>query len=119
MLQKVNSSRKRIFWGAGGAIHPLIMQYFEVKNDDYYVDSNPSLWGKIHNNKVVWSPEKIFKENKDEIVIISTIFKYNEVALKLEQHGLIENENFFNGKLLLPETITYKVYGELENKWDI
>lgn len=84
MLQKVNSSRKRIFWGAGGAIHPLIMQYFEVKNDDYYVDSNPSLWGKIHNNKVVWSPEKIFKENKDEIVIISTIFKYNEVALKLE-----------------------------------
>lgn len=119
MLQRVYISKKRIFWGVRGAIHPLIMQYFEVKNDDYYVDSNPNFWGKLYNNKIVWSPKKILEENKNEIVVITTIFKFNEVANKLKSYDLVENENFFNGKLLLPETITYKVYGELENKWDI
>lgn len=111
--------KKVIFWGAGGAIHDDIVSLIPHGYDSYIVDKNRQKWNGTANGLRVYSPEKIEKENKQETIIISTIFRYSEVKKYLTNIGLVENVNFFDGKVLLQEFDLYYKSGERECKWDI
>lgn len=111
--------KKKIFWGAGGSIHDIIMDMIPWTDGDYYVDSKVKLWDQPHRQGVVFSPEQLEQEDPEKTIVIVTIFRYKEVKPILEKYGYVENVNFFNGKFLLPESATVFCSGERDNKWDL
>lgn len=119
LLKAVYSDKKKIFWGIRGDIHDEIMNRIPWKEGDYFVDSNKAHWGKFHKAGKVFAPDVIKKEDSNNTIVIVTVFRYNEIKPKLESFGYKENVNFFNGKYLLPEEMTYTLNGERENKWDL
>lgn len=112
-------SKRKVFWGIGGAIHSKIMDMLPWNEGDYFVDSKKTAWGKEHGKGIVYSPEQLKTEDHDSVIIIVTIFRYNEVKAVLESYGFTENSNFFNGKYLLPESDTLFCAGERDCKWDL
>lgn len=111
--------KKTVFWGVSGAIHDDIMNYFVLSEDDYFIDSNDDLWNTEHMGRIVYSPQTVKGEKRGEIIIIITIFAYSEVKKTLLEMGFVENEDFYNGRDLLPEVETFTVFGDRDCKWDI
>ncbi len=112
-------AKKKVFWGIRGDIHSEIMDRIPLKEGDYFVDKNPEYWGNEHMGATVYSPEVLKDEDIENTIVVVTVFRYNEIKPVLESYGFIENKNFFNGKYLLPEKLTYTFSGERENKWDL
>jgi Lipopolysaccharide biosynthesis proteins, LPS:glycosyltransferases len=102
LLKKVCNCKK-IFFGASGKMHPLVIEYFIVNAADYYVDNNSALWGEKKQEVIIHNPEELMKEDKANIAIIVTTLRYTEVKLQLESYGFKENEQFFDGRKLLFE----------------
>ncbi len=113
------SSSKKVFWGVRGDIHEEIMNKLPINEGDYFVDKNKAKWGDKHMGLEIKSPDVLKDEDVNNTVVIVTVFRYNEIRPVLESYGYKENENFFNGKYLLPEKITYTMSGERDNKWDL
>lgn len=114
-----NPQKKIVYWGVGGKIHPLIMRYFSPRQGDYYVDNDTRWWGREINGIKVNSPEQLKKEAYDDIIIINTIFRYNEVKKQLEKYGYQEGIHFFNAKYLLREEDICIYAGERVMPWDM
>lgn len=112
-------TKKVVYWGATGKLHKPIMKHFSVKSDDYFVDNDPAQWGKQINGGVVYSPQKLRSENKDDVIIINTVFRYTEVKRQLESYGYEEGVHFFNARYLIPEQDTCVLFGERNMMWDI
>lgn len=111
--------KKKVFWGVAGAIHLPIMQSFKLKQQDYFIDNNEAVWGKMHFNHRICSPKTLLTEEKDKIIIIVTTFRYKEVKEQLEGYNLVEGVHFFNAKYLIPEVIRCKFVGERACAWDL
>ena len=119
LFRMLDARKDIIIWGVKGDIHPIIMDLIYKTEKNYtYVDSDADLWGEGYRGEIIKSPD-ILKRKKDEIVIISTIFRYNEVREVLLKYGYKENIDFFDGKQLLNEKKMAKLWGERFNPWDV
>ena len=119
MMKAVLSNKKKVFFGVGGQINKMIVDHFDFGENDYFVDNDEALWSTTHLGLPVRKPDTLVDEDKENTVIINTIFRYNEVKKQLEKYGYKENVHFFNGKILLPEKDIVCFFGERDNKWDL
>ncbi len=116
--QASQSWRKRVFWGIGGSIHPFIMDRFDLRPDDVFVDSDQRKWGTQHLGHEVKNPSVLQEALKERPAIFVTIYRYHEVRETLLQMGYRENEDFFDCKALLDEDLLAQFFGERVQPWD-
>jgi lipopolysaccharide biosynthesis glycosyltransferase len=100
--QKIRG-RKKIFWGAGGCLHDAIRSHFQAQDGDYYIDTLQEKWGKRRAGLPICSPAALTAEKRGTFAIIVVTMQYVEVARKLQACGLVENEDFFDGRKFVPE----------------
>lgn len=116
--QAVQSHRLRVFWGVGGAIHPFIMDRFDLRPDDIFVDSDERKWGTSYQEYEVESPAVLREWVTEKPIVIVTIYRFHEVRSKLQKLGYQENVDFFDGKALLSEDLLASYFGERIQPWD-
>lgn len=116
--QAVQSHRPRVFWGVGGSIHPFIMDRFDLRPDDIFVDSDERKWGTAYQKYEVKEPSILKEMKAQKPVIISTIYRFHEVRAELMDWGYQENVDFFDGKSLLSEDLLASFFGERIQPWD-
>lgn len=110
--------RRRIFWGVGGAIHPFIMDRFDLQPDDVFVDSDERKWGTQHLGRDVKAPAFLKDVTGESPLIFVTIYRYHEVRDVLLSKGYQENVDFFDCKALLDEDLLARFFGERVQAWD-
>lgn len=109
----------KVFFGIGGAIHPYIMKFFSVGEHDFFVDNNPKFWQSEHMGHLVKNPMTLKSFRPGSVSIVVTIYRYREVRDQLVSLGFRENQDFFDGKVLLEEDRMAQWQGERENPWDV
>ena len=94
---------KKIYWGADSKYFDKVADFIKPNtNYDYIVDSNKKIHGKYAYGMVISAPTQIYKENVgDFVVIVISRSHYSTIKHELEDGGLIENENFFDGVAFL------------------
>lgn len=120
-MQKIirnHPEKSHVFWGAGGEIHSLIMSYFQLRKEDFFVDNNPALWERMFEGSVLHSPE-ILHSLQMKVLIIVTIFRYSEVKNQLEEWGYQEGTNFFDGRMLVTDWQLDTCLGHRDSDWDV
>lgn len=101
--QKIRG-RKKIFWGAGGCLHDALRQHFQVHAGDYYIDANKANQGTYKEGLLICPPAELAREVKGKFAVIVVTMQYVEVARTLQSYGLVENEDFFDGRRFLTES---------------
>lgn len=109
--------KRHVFWGGGGEIHATIMKHFSIREGDFFVDNNPSLWDKPFEGSIMHSPV-VLQEMQGQVLIVVTIFRYQEVRSQLEAWGYRENQDFFDGGLLLTDKEMATCIGKRDSDWD-
>lgn len=100
-LMKKIAGKRKVFFGTKGKIQQVIMENFIIASQDYYVDNNSKIWDNHLDGMIIKKPEVLQQENKENTVVIVTTLKYEEVKNQLKSYGYIENENFFDGRMIL------------------
>lgn len=103
ILYKICIGSKKIMWGAKGRLYKTILDIVPIsRGKDYIVDNDTTLQGQSLNNIEIYSPKKIISEVKGKfIVIVISRGCYSEIKQQLISYDLVENEDFFDGRLLL------------------
>lgn len=103
ILRYRSSGRKFIFWGAGSVLYQEIVNILVPHIDtDYFVDNNARLQGCTIHDLQVLSPKVIREEQQGQfVVVILSCRAYPAIRAELEQKGLREDEDFFDGRWLL------------------
>lgn len=97
---------KCILFGASGLILEMCMKYLPwlMNRVDYCIDNNVLLQSSHTEDVMVYAPEKLMDEEKENIVIMIASLHYSGIKKQLESYGLEEDKNFFDIRiLLLPE----------------
>jgi len=84
-----------IFFGTGSAVQK-IYAHFPLKAV-YYVDNNKQKWGTNFADAVIYNPEQLIKEKKEQIAIIIASQYFQEIALQLQTMRFEENIHYWNG----------------------
>lgn len=94
ILQK-NKSKKLICFGAGTATYlmPLILPDQEI---DYYIDSNPRLWGIDQHGNQVKDPHTILKETRGNFIVLIVSQHAISMCKQLEYYGLVKDVDFYD-----------------------
>ena len=94
--------KPKIFWGASGALHAAIIDYFHInKNTDCYIDNNSQLWGMEKNGIRIYSSEYVNTQKKGAFSIIVVSKEYQTIKNQLLSMGFDENIDFFDGRRFL------------------
>lgn len=96
-----SNSKKKVIWGIKGKQYANIMKNVRLTKGDYYVDNNRETWGALLNEYPVCSPDEIRKEKANDIIVIVTSMHYSDIKEQLKGFGLIENQSFIDGRVLL------------------
>lgn len=86
--------KKIIYFGTGSSSERL---YELLPRPTYFIDNDKTKWGKSFKTLPIYSPEKLVKENRDEIVIIVASQFFDEIANQLDRIGFTKNDHYFNG----------------------
>lgn len=100
IINKYNSHKnvKVVFWGTGSASNKIYNSF--PYSIDYFVDNNPQKWGMDFKDKKIYSPQKLFEEEKNNLIIIVVSQYVAEISEQLTTSGFIENEHYWDGCLL-------------------
>jgi acetyltransferase-like isoleucine patch superfamily enzyme len=94
-------NKKLIVFGTGNASKNVCE--FLPADIAYFVDNDISKWGNCFLNAQVVDPATIVKENKDEISILVVSMYFSDISKQLEQMGLVEGVNIWNGMKLFAD----------------
>ncbi len=93
------ANKKFIYFGTGSSCEALYTSLpFEAV---YFVDNDLQKWDKKFKGLPIYSPEKLIKENKEEIIIIVASQFWEEIVNQLNNMGFTEDDNYFKGYQLL------------------
>lgn len=91
----INKRKNYVIWGTS-------TKYFDNREKllqasfKYLVDSDASKQGRKMDGKLIYSPEKLLEENKDNLMVIICSAFYIEISKWLESNGFRENVNFIS-----------------------
>lgn len=94
LINRHSSGKKLIGWGVSDSYHNAKdVSNFQL---EYLVDSDISKQGKILDGKMIYPPDKIFSENKEDIYIIifTSVPAYYQIMKWLKKYGYQENIHF-------------------------
>ena len=103
LMKAITIRTKKVYWGAISIYSDRIVDFIQPNFKwDYVVDSNTKVHGKCVYGMMIYSPQKLFEENRDDCVIIVVSKRhYSDIKNELECRGFVENEDFFDGVGLL------------------
>lgn len=106
MERLIAGFKKKVYWGANSVCFKAVANIVKpVPEYDYIVDNNSNMHGTNVMGMVVYHPQKLFAEKRDECVIIVVAKEaYSAIKNNLEKKGLVENKDFFDGLLLLTQS---------------
>ena len=94
-------NKRIVVWGAGSKYLKMVLKHLP-SGKILLVDRDKGKWGKKVCGIVVQDPTYLDKI-KDYIVLILSGQYYGEISQTLRNYGLKENEDYFDGRLLLNE----------------
>ncbi len=104
LLKKVRD-KKIVFWGCGSKYFEDVVRLFSTDTSkDFCVDSNDKYFGNEQCGLHVYSKDILEDYDKDKIlvIVISKLY-YESIKEVLIGFGMKENEDFFDGLLLLDD----------------
>jgi len=90
--------KKIVVFGTGEMAKAIIS--FLPAAISYFVDNSREKQSKEFFGKIIFSPDELKKENKEEVVVLIASMYYKDISLQLEGLGFTENYNFVNAKPL-------------------
>ena len=95
--------KKKIIWGAGSVMLASFLSFVSLDyKRDYLIDNNKEIQGKTISNMIVYSPDKIKNEQKEDVLVIVLSKKYyNIISKQLNGYGFVENEDYIDGRMLM------------------
>lgn len=89
------TNKRLILFGAGSlgltTLNKCLKKSLQI---DYFVDNDSEKWGKELERVKIYSPNRLNKESKDEIVVLISSSFYDEITNQLETMGFRENKNY-------------------------
>jgi glycosyltransferase involved in cell wall biosynthesis len=92
-------NKKLIVFGTGSVSEKLL--HYMPTEITYFLDNNQKKWDSQFNNRSIFSPDCLLKENKDSITIIIASQFYQEISKQLIDMGFQENKHFWDGYKIL------------------
>lgn len=89
------NDKKLIIFGTGKLSEKITCE-LNLLDIAYYIDNNIAKQGKDFMERPIFSPNKLFEEEKDKILIIVASMYYKEIFKQLEDMGFIEKKHFEN-----------------------
>lgn len=100
-----NNTLKIILFGANSVLLPHIGKLVPENRIAYFVDNNKNMHNTKVNDLYVNAPEILSSEKKGTFVVIVMSKKYyDSISIQLSNMGLVEDEDFYDARLLLRET---------------
>lgn len=95
--------------------------YWEMNHDaiyngiDYFVDNDPKLIGTTYMGKMIYPPEKLLEEDKDNIIIlIGSIIYHTELEFQLKDMGFEEEKHYQWGISFAGDEVCPKLWHHTE-----
>jgi hypothetical protein len=99
IIERYDGSNKRIILFGTGAASDKICSHFSFPIS-YFVDNNNEKWGSKYKGRPVHSPQKLLEENKDHLLIVVAIQRYEDIAEQLKKMGFAERQHYWDGYLM-------------------
>lgn len=61
----------------------------------YIVENDPTMWGQKAHGWVIFPPEKLLEEDKEQLIIIVTSPYYGDISQQLDDMGFVECVHYF------------------------
>ncbi len=96
---------KKIVFGATSVMNSSIESFLHlIPGHDYFVDNNQAIQRTQIKGITVYNPRRLLLEDQGKfIVIVLSRNHYQEIKGQLVGYGLKENEDFVDGRYLLPQ----------------
>ena len=84
-------NKRCILFGAGSTCLKVIKDIHEDVNIDYIVDSDFWKWGSLIGKYEVKQPNALWKENREDIVVLVTAVSFSDIEKILIEEGFYDN----------------------------
>lgn len=108
--------RQVILFGASSGLEPILKKLDGVCSVGYIVDNDPQKWGRDFLGYRIYSPEKLFGKNDEDIVLVCSWWK-KSISRQLLSYGLKPNSDFFIDSALAIDVSHYYLVFELYLKF--
>lgn len=104
-MMKQLQGKKIVFFGTGSGSKKI--QDRLPLQAAYFVDNNQQKWGQMIDDKKIYAPEQLLREDKHQMAVIVASQYFDEIAKQLMALGFEENINFWNGYDLFIDPVKF------------